>query len=543
VLTTVIDLAIDLVIEATAADGSALRHKSDRPDGALPGRSARLGLVALFVVVTLFGCTRHRDATAPRGLVLVCIDTLRADHLGAYGYARATSPRIDALADDAIVFEHAVAPSPWTLPSIATLMTSLYPSVHGAHSPSDLRDLDWFYQPQEYRPFTALHPSRTTLAEVLRDAGFATYAGVQGSYPTRVFGMGQGFDVYHQNRTPGVRFDIEDALRWLDSEQPDRFFVYLHVGEVHSPYTPIEMPPGAPQMFQEKRMPYFKDAVDEERGRFAGIDFDPDYTGEVDGSRANLTELMKRGGQITKSDLDHLTALYDRGIAYTDHWIGELLDGLADRGLAEEVVFVLTADHGEEFVEHGGLEHNYTYYEEMLRIPLIIRVAEGAASRVDDLVGLVDVMPTVLDVLGVGDEARRGELQGRSLRPLWMSDAPQPAHDYLGEASFRDGDRAIRNGRWKFIQRAPRKPGRKNPRELYDLVADPGEQVNQCQNRQVECQLMSQRLAKRSHQMRATARELALPEAERAAIDESTLEHLRELGYVEAEPDEAAVSP
>jgi arylsulfatase A-like enzyme len=501
---------------------------------------ASLGLVGLLLVLS---CVPTSDAPTPRGLVLVCIDTLRADHLGAYGYPRATSPRIDALARDAILFRHAVAPSPWTLPSIATLMTSQYPSIHGAHSPSDLRDLDWFYRPKQYRPFTALHESRVTLAEVLRDAGFATFASVQGSYPTRIFGMAQGFDVYNQNRTPGIRFDIEDALRWLDDEQPDRFFVYLHVGEVHSPYTPIEMPPGAAQMFQTERMPYFEKAIAEERRRFASIDFDPRYAGGVDGSRASIAALLQRGGKVRKSDLEHLAALYDRGIAYVDYWMGELLDGLADRGLTDEIVFVLTADHGEEFIEHGGLEHNYTYYEEMLRVPLIVRVGEASGVMVDDVVGLVDVMPTVLDVLGVAKTAGLGEIQGKSLRALWRGDAVRSERDYLGQASFIHGDLAIRSGRWKFIRRAPLKEGGKHRGELYDLVDDPAERNNQCKKMPARCQAFARRLDARNEELLSMARRLALPEAEPADLDESTLGQLRELGYLENEPGGPAEAP
>ncbi|MGE4607295.1 MAG: sulfatase [Myxococcota bacterium] len=498
------------------------------------------------LVATCVGCDRKGAAPVPRGLVLVCIDTLRADHLGAYGYTRATSPRIDALAREGILFRHAVAPSPWTLPSIATLMTSLYPSIHGAHSPSNLRNLDWFYRPKRYRPFTALHASRTTLAEVLRAAGFATYAGVQGSYPTEVFGMGQGFDVYNQNRTPGVRFDVEDALRWLDEEHPDRFFLYLHVGEVHSPYTPIKMPVGAPRIFEKERMPYFEDGIKEERLRFLSIDFDPNYAGEVDGSLASLAGLPQRNGRVGRSDLYHLVALYDRGIAYTDYWIGKLLDGLAERGLSDEIIFVLTADHGEEFIEHGGLEHNYSYYEEMLRIPLIIRLpaqsadlAGSSSVTVDEVVGLVDVMPTVLDVLGVAETAGLSEIQGRSLRPFWRGDVARSERDYLGQASYHRGDLAIRSGRWKYIRRAPSHAGAKPSGELYDLVEDPGEHVNQCRHEPAKCQAFARRLEERTEELRAAARRLALPQAEPADIDESTLEQLRELGYLEGEPDEA----
>jgi len=484
------------------------------------------------LVLVLGACSP--GAPPPRGLVLVCIDTLRADHLGAYGYPRPTSPRIDALAREAILFRNTLAPSPWTLPSVATLMTSQYPSIHGAQSPSNLDDLEWLHHPKRYRPFSALHSSRTTLAELLRDAGYATYAGVQGSYVSTAFGFEQGFDVYHQNRTPGVRFDIEDALAWLDERQPDRFFVYLHVGEVHSPYTPIAMPRLAAELFEADRIPYFETALEQEQSRFAAIDFDPDYTGFVDGSRESLARL--RRGRVSKRDLDHLVALYDRGIAYTDYWIGRLLDALAQRGLDDETLFVLTADHGEEFIEHGGLEHNYSYYEEMLRVPLIIRVPQHPAATVDSTVGLIDVLPTVLDLLGLAQQTQRPEIMGSTLRPLWNDGVDSPDRDYLGQASFVHGLTAIRSGRWKYIHHAPTKPGEKAHSELYDLIDDPDEKTNQCNDHKPRCLQLARKLEARNAELAATAERLALPDAEAAHIDPATAENLRQLGYLDDDP-------
>lgn len=480
----------------------------------------------------------------PRGLVLVVVDTLRADHLGVYGYSRPTSPSLDALAGDAVLFRDVASPAPWTLPSLATLMTSLYPSVHGAHSPSNLQDLDWYFRPKQYRAFSKLHPSRVTLAEVLRDAGFATYGAVQGSYPTSVFGMSQGFGTYRENATPGLRFDLEDALAWLDATKPDRFFVYLHVQEVHAPYTPVAIRRGAKRKLDPARMSYYREAVAEERARFLQHDFDPGYGGPIDGSRASLRALSRPGTRVSRRDVEHLVALYDRGIAYVDYWIGALVRGLADRRLLDDTLLVVTADHGEEFLEHGRLEHSFSYYEEMLHVPLVIRVpGEGRGRVVEQTVGLVDVMPTLLDVLGV--EAPPG-LEGRSLRALWRHGGAAPSAEsaYVGEASFHRGDLALRGPGWKYIQGAAA-PGQPPRQELYDLVTDPGEKRNRCPDEPTLCRSREEQLRARMASLRARAEALAAPEP--ATLDGDTRESLRALGYLdgsdEPDPPEAAAPP
>ena len=470
----------------------------------------------------LLGVLACSPGVPPRGVVVVVVDSLRADHLGAYGYDRPTSPRIDAFAADAVRFADPTSPAPWTLPSLATLMTSLYPSVHGAHSPSDLGDMTWYFQPREFRAFSALHESRLTLAEVLRDAGFATWGAVQGSYPTGVFGMSQGFETFRENATPGVRFDLEDAFAWLDAKEPKRFLIYLHVMEVHAPYTPIEIRPRAHRKLDPERMPYYREAVAEERLRFLQWDFDPGYHGPTDGSRENLRASARPGARVRARDVQHLVALYDRGIAYVDHWMGELIDGLRERELYDETIVVLTSDHGEEFFEHGRLEHSFSYYEEMLKVPLIVRVPgvrQGVV--VDQTVGLVDVLPTLLDWLEIPEP---DGLQGRSLRP-WFGGDKAPGWEYVGEASFRNGDLALLGPGWKYIRSGG------GSEELYDLVADPDESTNRCAEQRADCERHRARLAERVAEHRVRAESLAAPEA--ATIDDATLQDLKALGYVE----------
>ncbi len=477
--------------------------------------------LALLAALSLAACQRGNP---PRGAILVVIDTLRADHLGAYGYDRPVSPRIDALAADATRFENAISPAPWTLPSLATLMTSLYPTVHGAVRSSDVWELSWLTDPQGFDAVTRLEPSRTTLAEILKRAGFATAGFVQGAYPSRVFGVAQGFDVYADNATPGMRFDIEDALAWLDRERPERFFLYLHTVEVHSPYAPIELNPFFAARWPKERRAYFARAVEEERARFAALDFGSSAGSLVDGSLESIQALKGLAPNAPAKDVEQLVALYDRGVAYTDHWIGHLLDQLRARGLLDASVLVVTSDHGEEFLEHGFLEHGRTFYDEMLRVPLIVRVpGEGQGRVVTQQVGLVDVLPTLLDVLGV--ETPRA-VQGRSLRPLLRGES-LAARAQFGEAGMEPRERAVRTDGWKYVRR----PGGRE--ELYDLRADPGETDDRCARAPETCRELRGKLRTFLRESAALRRATRLPTAREAPVDDATRERLRSLGYAE----------
>jgi arylsulfatase A-like enzyme len=483
-------------------------------------------LVTLFFAVWSSACS---SGPAPRGVLLVVIDTLRADHLGIYGYSRPTSPHLDALARDAVVFRNAVSPSPWTLPALATIMTSLYPSVHGADRYSPVNDARWLFDREGFVPTSALHESRTTLAEVLGRQGIATAGFVQGSFPSAVFGLAQGFDHYRDNDTPGIRFDIEDLLAWLDTEQPERFFIYLHTVEVHSPYTPIALQPLFAARRPQAPMDYYETALEEERERFESIDFDPGYDGPVTGTLENIQAPGRRGRPPSQRDLNHLIALYDRGIAYTDYWMGRLFEELKERGLYDETLLIVTSDHGDEFLEHGGLEHGRTYFEEMLRVPLIIRdPREGHGQVIEQQVGLIDILPSVLDAVGIPAELR---IQGRSLRPLWL-DESLPEQLQVGEASVVPGLEAVRTNRWKYVRRERAEAGQVRE-ALFDLEEDPGERVNRCPIDPTACGAFRRKLQAWKADMRQVSQELALPQPEPARLDDEARERLRALGYAE----------
>jgi arylsulfatase A-like enzyme len=474
----------------------------------------RLGACLLIALLGVAACGCHdtlRDANA----VVVVVDALRADHLGCYGYPRPTSPRIDALAARGTRFTEAVTVSPWTLPAMATAWTGLLPSVHGAMDASDMHA--WIADRDHFRPTSVVDESRTTLAEVLRDHGLATAAFVAGSYPSRVFGMAQGFEEFIDEGLFGPRMQVEALWRWLDATRPRRFFAYLHVMSVHSPYhapaaDPRAMPPG-------EQGATVRALLADERRRWEEVDFDPDYEGTIDGTWASLRSIRLSRRLPPVRDVEHLVALYDQGIRYTDYWIGQLADGLAARGLLDSTVLVVTADHGEEFGEHGQLEHSHTFFEEVMRIPLVI-VAPGAGGVVTAQVGLVDLFPTLLDLLAVPHD---GPVQGVSLRPA-LDGKPLPEREMVGEASQVAGLRALRTPAAKYIA-GP------DTEHLFDLRSDPHERHDLCAADATRCAPYRQRLAALQAQSAAMLARSGLPRPATAVIDAETGARLRALGY------------
>lgn len=467
------------------------------------------------VFLALSGCSS--PAPVPRNALIVVIDALRADHLGCYGYARPTSPHMDRLAAKSTRFVHGISTTPWTLPSMATMVTGLYPSVHGALYPSNV--MACAVGAPSCRVVSVLDESRTTLAEVLQRNGFATAAFVPGpGYVGRLFGFAQGYDTFVDDRME-ARFIIEAFADWLAQTRPERFFAYLHLMEVHAPYTG----PNAARYRADSSDPRERAraaALAEEVQRYRGFAFDHGYTGPMDGS----VEAIKRLGgghikQIEAADLAHLIALYDQGIAYVDYWIGELVRELGARGVLEQTLVLVTADHGEELHDHGGFDHGATFYDEMMRVPFILHVpGVGAGRVVEDQVGLIDVAPTFFDLLGIADVPIA---QGRSIRPLLTGES-LPERPLLGEAAQIPGLQAVRTNRWKYIPKGP---------QLYDLRADPRETRNLCQDDRARCAPHAEQLRALQAENGKLRAQIALPTARAAVIDEQTRERLRGLGY------------
>ncbi|MEM7308073.1 MAG: sulfatase [Planctomycetota bacterium] len=362
------------------------------------------------------------DAPAARNLILISIDTLRADRLGCYGYDRDTSPELDRFARDAVRFERSYASSSWTLPSHVTLLSGLLPSTHGVDLP-DLR------------------PGRDTalLAELLRDAGWYTLARTGGGWLSEDFGLDRGFLSFRAERgdlAPALD-EVRDTVLAAHGQRP--FFAFVHTYDVHCPYTP-----GAPwdELFSSDGA-----AAIETEGRCGNPHFN-----EAGVSPAEALFLSDR---------------YDGGIRRADAALGAFLRELEHAGVLADTIIAITSDHGEEFLEHGSIGHEGKLYSELLHVPLLLRVPGVAPRVVADVVGHERLLPTLLDLLGV---APPESLDGASLRPLLhgASEARVAYAELAWNAELRswirgdlhlvaDGDGAV---------------------ELYDLASDPREERN-----------------------------------------------------------------
>jgi arylsulfatase A-like enzyme len=474
--------------------------------------SRRLCTVSLFILWPLLGGVGCSDRSPPPNVLLISIDTLRADHTSVYGYERATTPTLEALAEEGARFDAAYAPTATTAPSHASLFTSLYPPTH-----------------RVVKNGRVLAQKHETLAEVLARWGYQCGAVVSSYVLNSRFEYDQGFESWNDDFsesdvpsgvTPWEGGEVEGqfhgmaddttrrAIRWLESRDTTRpFFLFVHYFDPHDPYSP---PAGFAERF-EATLP-------------------PD----------------QQGG------MDLLVASYDGEIAYTDQEIGRLLKVLTELGLSQDTLVVAVGDHGEGLMDHGHLNHGVHLYEEAVRVPLILRFPDRipAGRSVSNPVELTDVAPTILELLRpevqladgaspAGELLRdpTGAAGGRSLASMLAADGAQPpdptergpiyfyrrhyeATRVVGVSTA--GEKfALRDGRWKYILGdVPRSE------ELYDLEADPGEQRDRHQAFPKVAARLSQQLATwRRSVTREDTPTQPLPESERAK--------LRALGYVD----------
>ena len=460
----------------------------------------RLGGFAGLLVITIAATTIGRPAkpVAPAGspnILLISIDSLRRDHVSAYGYHRPTTPRIDALAREGVLFDMAVAPTSWTLPSHVTMLTALPARLHAVRETNQRFSRDVL-----------------TLAEVLSDSGYATAGFIAGSFLSSTHGFAQGFDVYDDytilERDRGELGghltsprSVGLVRRWLDqrddSDRERPFFVFLHMWDVHYEYIP---PPPYDTMF------------------------DPDYTGDVTGLRFMRDPRINRN--MPQRDLDHLLALYDGEIRYTDDHLGNLFDLLAQRGILDETIVVVTADHGDEFFEHGGKGHAETLFDEVLLVPLIMRYPAGipAGSVVDRQVRLLDVAPTILSLAGIARPEKFGHSgpavsAARDLTPMIRGEvADEPGLVAFGH--LRREQVSIRTETSKLIRDT-----RINRARRYDLANDPAEQSNLHGNDDPQADALLGGLLDQWW-----SGEVGEPQS--AEIDAKQIEVLRSLGYL-----------
>lgn len=430
--------------------------------GSMCATSRQVGfwLVAAFLA-GLGGCERPPQRptlpdSAPN-VLLISIDTLRSDHLHCYGYAPDTSPNIDQLAAEGTLFENHISSTSWTLPAHAALFTSLSDSVHKCQdTPQRLSD------------------DHVTLAERFYAAGYTTVGFFSGPYLHPAFGLGQGFETYEDcsqqaARLAGANVNSwamdKDVMRtsheditgprlyeafhtWLAAHRGQKFFMFIHMWDPHFDFIP-------PPPYDQK--------------------FDPDYTGTVTGR--NFFFDPNINANMPARDLEHLRALYDGEIAFTDEYVGKIIGALREAGLLDDTIVAVTADHGTEFFEHGLKGHRQTLFDEVLHIPLIIRYPDDmpAGVRVKLQTRMVDTGVTLLDLAGVKFDPQT--VMGDSLRPIANGQRLDFDNTAISELNWAPSPRA------RFDQRTVRTPALKfyhnlarNQQYYYDLLADPGEQ-------------------------------------------------------------------
>lgn len=462
------------------------------------------------VVVALAACAALLLSAAscadrsPPNVLLLVVDTLRADRLGVYGNRRGLTPFLDSLAERGTVFVHAYAASSWTIPSVASLMTSRYSSQHHVITFG-----------------SRIADSELTFAEAMQPLGYTAGGFSANVQLLQRLGFAQGFQGWlpleRSRHVPTAAELRRQGLEWLDgawqagSRRPA--MLYFQFMEPHGPYDP-------PEPYRSR----FLDGADPAALTLA------------------LVQKQQTAGQaaITREDLRGWELLYDGEVATVDAEIKILFDELERRGFLDDAIVVVTADHGEEFWEHSGLQHGRTLYDESVRVPLIV-VAPGyrGRQRVTERVSLIDVGPTLLELLHLPPQAR---FEGRSLVPMlqpaslrarlagWFADPPAPRQaDVVLELRPKTGALMDNRLHVEGIVRDDSKllVERDGASRTYDLTQDPGELMPDPPQLAPAAKDLAAALAARNASSSASAGDAAPIET----IDEATKEQLRALGY------------
>jgi arylsulfatase A-like enzyme len=458
----------------------------------------------LLLSVLFTCCGRREDRTS---VVLISIDSLRPDHLGCYGYGRETSPAMDALAAEGTLFLNAVSTTSWTLPAHVSLLTSLYNSAHRVNI-------------QTYR----IDPNRILMASIFRKQGYRTAGFVSGPFLHPVFGFDRGFEEYHyctpdpnassliekypiseevqlasdkDITSPGVNSAV---LPWLEKNAGRPFFLFIHYFDVHYDYIP---PPSYVRMF------------------------DPDYEGTI--TTENFIKDDRINASLAEEDIGHIVARYDGEIRFTDDHLGAVIDKLKALGLFDKTLIILTSDHGDEFFEHGGKGHAHTLFDELIKIPLVMRYPEKIPSgrKIENQVRIIDIMPTVLDICGLPPSR---EQMGTSLLPLIRGNRTDAGLMSLSELYMKGHAQvSLRTNRWKVVfNHNTRKP------YYFNLREDPEEQ----QGVLLTPSSPDYKKVKLLFRMGGKAFKIGegLPRSadeDQRELDPATLKRLKSLGYIE----------
>ncbi len=461
----------------------------------------RLFLWSALVVGLVSGCRAPSANDSRPSVVMILVDTLRADYLGTYGFQGDVSPHIDALGRDGVVFEKCFSQSPWTKPSVATLFTGLYPSVHKVYT----EEGKFHAKRGADRSTDALSRDAVTLAEVLSDRGYSNAAFVANPWIRAAHGFDQGFAKFD---TEGADNDqkatvlVGRAKQWLDQLRTDApFFLYVHMMDVHAPYD-------APQEDFEavRNSPSLGPSVPLDKQLFDRI---PAYMKIPDWTKGP-----------DAADVRVWRGRYAAGVRFIDRAIGDLVEHLRRTGRYDDTLLVIVSDHGEELYDHGAWDHGYRVYDHQIHVPLVVRYprSQFAGTRVAGVSRVVDLMPTVLSAAGAPLPPL---LQGTDLAGL-VRGADERRVSVTEAVKWAPEMRVARSVSHKLVSRGA-------AQQLYDVAHDPRE-MEDVRTRQAD--VASQLAAALSAYESANRAHPGLA-ATQAEVPAEVQERLRSLGYLE----------
>ncbi|MCB1195803.1 sulfatase [bacterium] len=422
-------------------------------------------------------------------LIIISVDCLRKDHLSAYGYSRQTSPNIDTFSQDATLFEDVISQSCWTIPSVASLFTLLYPSTHLTRG-----SVDGFWEEN------ILNPKLVTLAELLKNEGYQTAAFIANHSLIKEYHFDQGFDLYDMiddSSKPLAENVNKKVFSWLKTHYKKPFFMYLHYMDPHAEY-------GAP-------IPYRNFFISDTK-RMLTLD--------------EFTAIKHVLPNTNIWDLNTYIDMYDSEIRYVDHYIGELLELVRRNGLFDNTIVVITADHGEAFLEHGFCEHGNALYREEIDIPLIVRFpnTQPFPTKVTHRIEQIDVIQSILEHMGYGYPY---PVHGSSITvyendTACFSEEPSTHHKFLPTISMTENN-------FKAIYFTPKK----TITDLYDLTSDPLERTNLVREKAALAEQFRTRIKAWATARSADARQLGIDKRPaKLHIDKNHINTLKALGYV-----------
>ena len=417
-----------------------------------------IGFIALAILLVLLYMNLPQGYSCPDcNVIIIAFDAVQTSHVSAYGYPLQTTPNLNNFAKGGTLFTNAISPASWTVPTYMSWFTSMYPSEHKVVN-----------RYSEYEPpnvtilanLRNLTPSAVTLAEIMKQNGFSTVAFTGDAGARGASGDNIGFDVYVD--TPigfnGFDLSVPMALSWIRNNTDKKFFMFLHGYDSHGQYMP--------KNFTKK--------------------YDLNYTGRFNGTVVEQAALREEGlakgyVNVTDDEIKFWRAWYDEKINDADARFRIFINGLNEMGLMDKTIIIVASDHGTEFFEHGRVDHGHTLYQELIHVPLVVRIPNYYNGKtVTSQVSTLDIMPTIFQIAGIQvNDTVKTQIKGFSL--LDAMKGKDVSRDVYSETDYRlfTHKRAIvtKDG-WKFILTLAEAPDKKNVKELYNLKTDPMETTN-----------------------------------------------------------------